>query len=487
MEVDGISKHHWQCVLLSLIWGSMQVVWCIQIAFTTPTLVHLGVTKSVLGVVWLAGPLSGIFVQPIVGAASDCCRSPWGRRRPFIAGGGLVACCTLVLFSFAEDIGSFFGDSGETHPVGACIAIVAFWIQDCALNTIQGPCRALVADVLPAEYHAAANWSISFSTGSAYWIAYGSGALDLRGLLGIFRTQLQGMYAVALFGMMVLGIVPLVLLAEEPGKGDALAPVKSWRPTDICGEVATSFRAMPPELMPIFHIQFWSFFAWFSFKLPVSDWVAEDVFDGDAIALEGPGHERFEAGLRYASLCLMVMSLVFLLGSAALGFISKFVGIMRLWQCCVLAAVLCFLIMVTTTTKGLAMLAIGLIGIFFAGAFSIPWTIVSKAVRDDEETRGRVTAGFNLSQCFPSIVVSLVSGPVVALSGESVAAIFYLGLLGSLAAFTLLGRTVGDDKYQRFEDTPGDAHVDAVSFGNPGTVELDGLDHGESEASSIAV
>lgn len=74
----------------------------------TPYLLQLGLTKSRTSLVWIAGPLSGIIMQPVVGVLADNSRSKWGRRRPFMIGGALiVALCLLVLGWTAEIVGIF--------------------------------------------------------------------------------------------------------------------------------------------------------------------------------------------------------------------------------------------------------------------------------------------------------------------------------------------------------------------------------------------
>ena len=74
-------------------------------------------TKSRISMVWIAGPISGLIMQPIVGVIADESRSKWGRRRPFMAGGSiLVALCLLVL-GWTKEIVEFF--LGKSSAVGS--------------------------------------------------------------------------------------------------------------------------------------------------------------------------------------------------------------------------------------------------------------------------------------------------------------------------------------------------------------------------------
>jgi solute carrier family 45, member 1/2/4 len=74
----------------------------------TPYLLSLGLSKSRMSAVWIAGPLSGLIVQPLVGVLADNSRSRWGRRRPFMIGGSfVVAFCLFVMGWTAEIVERF--------------------------------------------------------------------------------------------------------------------------------------------------------------------------------------------------------------------------------------------------------------------------------------------------------------------------------------------------------------------------------------------
>lgn len=100
--------------------------------------------KSLLAIVWIAGPLSGVLVQPIVGILSDNCQIAWGRRRPFMLGGAAATVLSLLALAWAREIvgalAAFFG----THPqnekaIQGTIAFAILWIYllDFAVNTCK--------------------------------------------------------------------------------------------------------------------------------------------------------------------------------------------------------------------------------------------------------------------------------------------------------------------------------------------------------------
>lgn len=97
----------------------------------------LGGATDKLAVYWLAAPLTGLIVQPIVGYFSDRTWHPkWGRRRPFFAIGAILS--TIALFLMPNALGLFF-------------AVGVLWIMDSSINISMEPFRAFVGDNLPSE------------------------------------------------------------------------------------------------------------------------------------------------------------------------------------------------------------------------------------------------------------------------------------------------------------------------------------------------
>ncbi|CAA7016017.1 unnamed protein product [Microthlaspi erraticum] len=90
-----------------------------------------------------------MLVQPTVGYYSDRCTSRFGRRRPFIAVGAALVAVAGILIGYAADLGRLAGDNLEKTPKVRAIWFFAlgFWILDVANNTLQGPCRAFLADL----------------------------------------------------------------------------------------------------------------------------------------------------------------------------------------------------------------------------------------------------------------------------------------------------------------------------------------------------
>ncbi len=118
----------------------VQVVWGLQNISTSRIFQTLGADVAELPILWIAAPLTGLLVQPVVGHFSDRSRSRFGRRRPFIAIGALLTSLGMLALGFAQSLAA---------------AVAGLWLLTAAANITMQPLRALLADILPADRRAA--------------------------------------------------------------------------------------------------------------------------------------------------------------------------------------------------------------------------------------------------------------------------------------------------------------------------------------------
>lgn len=111
------------------------------LTFLQPYLISLGLSKTVLALVWIAGPLSGVLVQPYVGIKSDRSRNKWGKRKPYIIGGGLATVISLMALAWTRElvggILGIFGVDNESSGMAITIMVLAvflIYVLDFAIN-----------------------------------------------------------------------------------------------------------------------------------------------------------------------------------------------------------------------------------------------------------------------------------------------------------------------------------------------------------------
>ena len=117
----------------------VQIVWGLQNVNTTRIFQSLGAGMADLPILWIAAPITGLIVQPVVGYLSDRTRGRFGRRRPYLALGAVLSALALVVMGEATTLWS---------------AIAALWMLTASVNIAMQPLRALMADMLPSGQRA---------------------------------------------------------------------------------------------------------------------------------------------------------------------------------------------------------------------------------------------------------------------------------------------------------------------------------------------
>jgi len=110
----------------------------------TPYLLALGLTKSKTSLVWIAGPLSGIIVAPVVGVLADRSQSKYGRRRPFMVVGSVIVAAALIVLGWAKDIVGLLllEDVQFERTCAVVLAVLAIYVVDFAINA--GKCSVRI-------------------------------------------------------------------------------------------------------------------------------------------------------------------------------------------------------------------------------------------------------------------------------------------------------------------------------------------------------
>ena len=198
-KIKGSTESMRMALLTASLIG-LQFTWNVEMTYCTPYLLELGLTKSKISLVWVAGPLSGLIMQPIVGVIADRSTSRWGRRRPFMFGGTILVCMFLMLLGWTKEVVRYFiKDEASAKSNTIVAAVFAIYGIDFAINAVQGSCRGLIVDTLPiSKQQQGSSWaSRMVAVGSL--IGYGAGAIDLRRVFGpmLGDTQFKQLTGVA--------------------------------------------------------------------------------------------------------------------------------------------------------------------------------------------------------------------------------------------------------------------------------------------------
>lgn len=465
---------HVHLLLLASGMVGVQFCWAVQVGYVTKALLELGLAARFVSYAWLAGPIAGIFVQPIVGLMSDRCASRFGRRRPFLVAGAVAAAVCLLLFAYAAQLGVLLGDpplatshDGLVRHRALLVAILAFWALDFAINAAQGPLRALLADVVPPAQHKLGNSYFALASGLGNCFGSLLGSFRLSRWFVFFPGDLQGLYTIAVVVLFVTMGITVIFVKETPigyapvSDGsppvyDSMAQPAAW--ADSNAQRVGFFEAARTAPYPFFHtfvVQCFTWFSWFTMFVFATSWVGAEVFNGEFTAAEGtPERVLYDRGVRMGNLGISLQAVLTVFSSLALPAVMRRFTVQQVYVAShvVLAGALGSALLLHHQWQ--AWIAVGLLastGFSWAVTMAIPWSLMSEAVsKAAPQLAGVYFTMFNLSQCLPEVVVSLVSEEIERLT-KSQAAVLGIGGAFSLAAAVVIG-AVGLGKGARLDD-----------------------------------
>lgn len=427
---DPTTQYVWtsgRLLKLAAVFAGCQFSWAIQIGYTTPELRSLGMSSTMVGYTWLAGPVSGMIAQPLIGVWSDRCTSPYGRRTPFIVGGTLLVLIALLLFSNAETIGYAFGDTDESHPFGLFVAVVSFWALDFSINIQQAPVRALISDEVPASLHAKANSYVAICNGLGKATGYLLGSVNLLTVVPFFESEIRALYSFGLIFVTTMTTITVLSVTEKPISSDDIPELAREGCIGILSESIFMIKQLPVEIRKVFVVQFFNYLAWFATFIYLTDWFGEVLYDSE------PDTEDYDKGVRVGNLALFFMSMSSLVWAFLFPRGIAHFGVIRLWTGLQLVFALCLIILCFVKSTSLAIFIILCTGGHFASVYVLPWSIVTLSAVDAPDKKGIFTAAFNLSQCLPELVVSVIGGGYLQIFNGNLSSIFGLASVAALA------------------------------------------------------
>eukprot|EP00871_Galdieria_phlegrea_P000674 jgi/Galph1/1607/GphlegSOOS_G290.1 len=385
---DKPNKTKFELLALSSSLAAVQFSYAIEFAFGTPWFRERGVSYGLIPFIWLAGPFSGFIVQPVVGVLSDRCRHPWGRRRPFILFGAAGIVFGMLLLSTADPIGALFGEgmschapTGDNQPVCSItvmLGILGLWLLNIAINILQGPSRAIIADLVNTEQQTVANSVLTAVMGISNL---------LGNLLGRFvpaKVPLFGSNFRLLFslGMIIvpLCVLPTLYFGREPPLASRSS--SSWNILGVFVDVWHAFISMPKEMSKVSMVYFLSWAAFSPFQFYTTDWIGKSVMHGDPQKRIGtPERIAYEEGVRIGALALAGLSIVMTLFSMIQTYFVRLLGMRRVYALSQsFFGLLCLFPILFPLHALSAVLLVSLLGINFSLFNALPFALVASVL-----------------------------------------------------------------------------------------------------------
>jgi maltose/moltooligosaccharide transporter len=363
---------------------------------------YLGAKPSQIALLWLAAPVTGVLIQPLIGQASDRTWTRLGRRQPYILVGAILASLALLLMP-----------NSPTFWVAAGL----LWVLDGTINASMQPFRAMVADNLPEEQN-----SQGFAIQSLFIGLGGTVASALPWMMtnwfGITSEKAgQGhipfsvtlsfyIGAVAFLGAVLWTVFSTKEIPPDEAELAAIRAQKfDW--TLGLGEIVRLIGHLPRRMWELGLVQFFTWIGMFCLWVYFSPAIAGNVFH----AREGT--VEMEASGAWAGFCFAMYNAVCFLFSFVLIRVTKYTGPKMMHALCLAIGAVGLLTIPLMAGKCGLLVSMTCIGIAWSSILSMPYAMLTPALPTDK--LGVMMGMFNLFIVIPQVIASGLLGKVIEL------------------------------------------------------------------------
>lgn len=383
-----------QIINMSVGFMGIQFGFALQNANTSRIFSTLGANADDIPILWVAAPLTGLLVQPVIGYMSDRTWHPrWGRRRPFFFAGAILATIALVLMP----------QSTELWMAGALL-----WMMDASINVSMEPFRAFVGDMLPNNQR-----TIGFSV-QTFFIGVGAmiasalpSVLDYFGVpnvaaSGIVPDTVRWSFYIGAVAYFLCILWTILKTDEYPPEDMAVFEKEKSEMNFIHGvnETVTGLFKMPTVMKQLAWVQFFSWFGLFCMWIFTTNAVTKNIFGSN-----DPTSTVYNEGANFVGICFLVYNGVSMLFALFLPSIASKVGRKMTHIICLVAGGLGLIsIMFVSSKMALIPCFVG-IGFAWSSILAMPYAMLSGSLPANK--MGYFMGVFNFFIVIPQIIASL--------------------------------------------------------------------------------
>ena len=446
----------WQIWNMSFGFLGIQFGFALQNANVSRIFETLGGTEIAL--YWLAAPLTGLLVQPIVGYLSDRTWSPrWGRRRPFFLVGAILASLALLVMP---------------NVTALWMAVGMLWIMDSSINISMEPFRALVGDLLPSQQRTTGFAAQTFFIGVGAVVA-SSLPWMLTNWFNVANTAAAGhippsvRYSFTIGGVIFfLAVLWTVLRTKEyPPENMAEFEAEKARSAGFSNGLRESFMGifeMPKTMRQLAVVQFFSWLALFSMWIYSTPAITSHIYHTtDATS------KIYNQGADWVGICFAVYNGVSALAALLLPVIARATSRRVTHMLCLTAGGLGLISIYFVQDPKMLLLSMVGVGVAWASILSVPYAMLAGALPSNK--MGYYMGVFNFFIVIPQVVAGLILGFFTThfFHGESVFTLVLGGVSMIISGLLTLRVNDADDINLPIEEPAETLGYDALAQPNP--------------------
>ena len=392
----------WQIWNMSFGFLGIQMGFALQIGNTSRIFQTLSANIEDLPIYWLAGPITGLLVQPIIGYFSDRTWHPkLGRRRPYFLAGAILATIALMIM--------------PNSPV-LWISVGMLWIMDASFNITMEPFRAFVGDKLPPEQRTQgfAMQSFFIGTGAVIasmlpWIFTNWFNMSNTAPEGIIPDSVKWSFYVGAFAFLTAVLWTVFRTDEYPPEDmeKFLAEKEATKGLgNVFKEIFGGIFRMPTTMVQLAFVQFFSWLALFAMWIYTTPAITEFVYHStDATS------KAYNEGADWVNVCFAMYNGVAALVAFALPVLAKYTNRKTTHMICLLCGAVGMSSMYLVSSPNMLLLSMVGIGIAWASILSMPYAILVGSLPAGK--MGYFVGVFNFFIVIPQIVAALILGYIL--------------------------------------------------------------------------